>query len=290
MKRVSDRDIVGEPRHRALIREFDIKSVEPRCQDEYVQVPLDLPWKEMEQDVDRAYEEFGWYGMIHRKNTDWNRSRLYGGVGLTHNPNYKYDLPVHAQCLGEPKSTTEISKEEWTRQVDSGDYEKIARQKDTYDDPLGFRVRNPITRYRSLRYLFDEVRLDLFQGRMAEIRPSEMDYKVFEENRELTWHVDEDNEYLSRILVPLVYSDDYYIELKETGTQIRFEPGYAYHWNTKKVHRWGYDWNDDIKNRTCLVLAFSPWMTYDSVRDTWSPNEYCNRVHPTDLVESRLVV
>ena len=103
-------------RHEQLREIFDIRPIEPECQDEYVRIPLDLPWKHLEKDVERAYRKFGWYGMVHRKNHQWNRSRLYGGLGLTYNPDYVHDIDTHAHCLGEPRSTREVGLDEWSYQ------------------------------------------------------------------------------------------------------------------------------------------------------------------------------
>ena len=271
-----------------LLELFDIEKVEPECDDEYVKIRLDLPWKELENDVPLAFERYGWYGMVHRKNNEWNRSRLYGGLGLTFNPHYQHDLPVHAHGLGEPRSSRELTVEEWSHQTKRADYEKQRAIMNTYNDPLGLNVRTEVTNFRSFASVFDQLKFNMFQGRLAEIRPHEYDVKKFEENKEFLWHVDEENVFVSRILIPLVYSDDYYIEFQDTGTKLRFEPGYAYHWNTKRVHRWSFDFHEKIRNRTCIVLGFSPWITFRD--NVWSMNEYANVMHPTDMIQKRIVI
>ena len=286
--RVKDSDIKRVTRNSYLADSFDIKSMDPVCKDEYVRVPLDLPWKEMESDVELAYQEFGWFGMIHRSRAQWTRSELYGGLGLTHNPDYVHDIPHHAQGLGEPRSSRELTSKEWVEQTRKSQYEKQETLLNTYNDPLGLRVRNEVTRFRSFRYLFDQFRFNLFQGRIAEIRPHNIDPRQFEENKEFIWHVDENNEFVTRLLVPLVYSEDYYIEFQDTGTRIYFEPGYAYHWNTRRVHRWSYDYHEDIRNRTCVVIGIGPWITYED--GTWTANEYCNKMHPTDMIKNRIII
>ena len=286
--RVRDDDIRDVTRNGYLTDALGVQSVDPVSKDEYVKIPLDIPWREMESDVDLAYQEFGWFGMIHRSRTEWTRSRLYGGLGLTHNPDYVHDIPHHAQGLGEPRSSREITIEEWVDQTRKSEYETQETLLNTYNDPLGLRVRNEVTRFRSFRYLFDQFRFNLFQGRIAEIRPHEIDPRQFEKNKEFIWHVDEDNEFVTRLLVPLVYSEDYYIEFQDTGTRIYFEPGYAYHWNTRRVHRWSYDYHDKIQNRTCIVVGVGPWITYED--GYWSANEYCNKMHPTDMIKNRVII
>ena len=274
-------------RHEQLRDIFNIHPVEPECQDEYVRIPLDLPWKHLENDVDRAYRKFGWYGMVHRRNHEWNRSQLYGGLGLTYNPDYVHDIDMHAQCLGEPRSSREVGLEEWTHQLKNG-YEKQLVKYNTYNDPLGLRVRTEVTEWGNFPRVFEKLRFDMFQGRLAEVRPHNVDQEKFDTNKEFLWHVDEENEFVSRILIPLVYSDDYYIEFQDTGTKLRFEPGYAYHWNTKRVHRWNFDYHKDIQNRTCLIIGFSPWLTLKD--GVWYTNEYTNKMNPTDMVKNGIVI
>ena len=103
-----------------------------------------------------------------------------------------------------------------------------------------------------------------------------------EESKEFRWHTDEDNLIISRLLIPLVYDEDYYIEFKETGNRIYFEEGYAYHWNTMKIHRWSFDYHKNIKNRTCIVVGFSPWLELNN--NVWTVNKHFNRMHPTDMI------
>ena len=84
------------------------------------------------------------------------------------------------------------------------------------------------------------------------------------------------------------FDEDYFIEFKNTGTKLYFEPGYAYHWNTYNVHRFNFNYHDKIKNRTCIVLGWSPWLDFDG--ESWVKNEYCNKIHPTDMVKQGLVI
>ena len=276
-------------REKQLRKVFQFDQLDPICKDEYIRIPLDVPFNEMAKDVELLFETFGWYGMVHRMHSDWKRSNLYGGIGITYNPDYIFSIPKHSQGLGQPRSTKRIDRNEWVKQTKGYKYENLnAPNKNTYDDSLGLRVRNQATYFRSFKTLFDSIKLNMFQGRIAEIRPHTMSKEDYENNKEFMWHVDEPNEIISRLLIPLVYSDDYFIEFAETGNKIFFEPGYAYHWNTRKMHRWGYDYNDNIKNRTCIVLGFGPWINYKN--DIWSTNEYFNKVHPTDMILNRYVV
>tara|TARA_B000000441_G_C21751661_1_gene363270 strand:- start:863 stop:1723 length:861 start_codon:yes stop_codon:yes gene_type:complete len=276
-----------ETRHKQLGKLFGIRSIEPECKDEYVRVPVDLPIEGMIQDINEIFEQ-EWYGMVHRRHSEWNRSVLYGGVGLTYNPDYIFDIPRHAQGLGQPRSQTQLSREEWIEQTQNKSYEPQVLLKNSYNDCLGLRVRNEVTYMKSLRVLFDKLKVNMFQGRIAEIRPHAIGPNDYEDNKEFMWHVDEPNEIVSRLLIPLVYSDDYYIEFADSGNKIRFEPGYAYHWNTRMVHRWGYDYSDTIQNRTCIVLGLGSWIKYED--GAWSTNEYFNKMHPTDMITQGKVI
>jgi len=284
----------SSPRDSQLTEQFNITPIKPVCKDEYIKIPIDLPWDELEKDVPLAFNEFGWYGMIHRMRSDWKRSSLYGGLGLTYNPNYVFNIPAHAQGLGQPRSIDlNMDPHIWMDSIANYDYNKhdgnnVVSGLNTYDDPLGLRVPTDVTKFRSFASVFQKLKRKMFQGRLAEIRAKEHGHRVGSEDKELHWHTDERNEIVSRLLIPLCYSEDYYIEFKESGTKLYFEPGYAYHWNTLKIHRWAFDYHPKIENRTCIVLGWSPWLEFDG--ETWSPNEYCGRIHPTDMIKNGLVI
>ena len=134
-------------REKQLDKILSFKDLVPLCKEEYVKVPLDVNWNELEKDVPLAFEKFGWYGMIHRSMTTWDRSPYYGGLGLTYNPDYLFDIPKHAQGYGQPRSTEkQDDAEEWVRSLDRADYRAhggcdLPRGKNTYDDCLGLRER-----------------------------------------------------------------------------------------------------------------------------------------------------
>ena len=46
---------------------------------------------------------------------------------------------------------------------------------------------------------------------------------VSENDKEFMWHTDERNEIVSRVLI-IVFDEDYFIEFKNTGTKLYFEP------------------------------------------------------------------
>ena len=284
---------VNYTREKQLKEHFGIKEIEPECKDEYIKIALDFPWKELEKDIPLAFEKFGWYGMVHRMKNNWDRSPLYGGLGLTYNPDYRFNIPKHAQGFGQPRSTKPMDAKSWVNDLEKYDYTdqtKSIKIKgfNTYDDCLGLRVPTEVTKFRSFASIFSKLKRQMFQGRIAEIRAKEHGSEVTEENKEFIWHTDERNEIISRILIPIVYNEDYYLEFKETGTRLDFEPGYAYYFNTYKIHRWNFDYHKNIKNRTCIVVGWSPWINFDG--QEWSVNEYCNKIHPMDMVKSGLVI
>jgi len=289
-----DKSLNPERTREAQLREhFDIQELEPECKDEYIKIPLDLPWDELEKDIPLAFEKYGWYGMVHRMKNDWERSPLYGGLGLTYNPDYRFDIPHHSQGFGQPRSTKPMDVKGWMDNLENYDYSDQTESVEikgfnTYDDCLGLRVPTEVTQFRSFTSIFSKLKRQMFQGRIAEVRAAEYGARVSEENKEFIWHTDERNEIISRILIPIVYNEDYYLEFKDTGTRLDFEPGYAYHFNTYKIHRWNFDYHENIKNRTCIVLGWSPWLEYKE--GTWSVNEYCNKMHPMDMVKAGLVI
>lgn len=280
-------------REKQLRKHFDIKEITPKCTDEYIKIPVDLPWDELAKDIPLAYEKFGWYGMVHRMRNDWTRSNLYGGLGLNYNPDYRFDIPEHAQGLGQPRSIKPMEAKSWVKDLENYDYSEQTdsiemRGFNTYDDCLGLREPTEVTKFRSFSSVFEKLKRPMFQGRFAEVRAAEFGAQVSEDDKEFIWHTDERNEILARLLIPVVYNEDYYLEFKETGTRLNFEPGYAYHFNTYKIHRWNFDYHPNIQNRTCIIIGWSPWIDYNN--GEWSVNEYCNKMHPMDMVKAGLVI
>ena len=100
---IKDKDLCTDQnitRLTKLQKFFQFEDLEKETQSEFVSLDVDLPWEELQRDLPLAFEEFGWYGMIHPRKTEPNRSKFYGGLGLTYNPDYLYDIPRHAQGLG----------------------------------------------------------------------------------------------------------------------------------------------------------------------------------------------
>lgn len=272
---------------------FGIKKIEPKSKDEYIKIPIDLPWKELAHDVPLAFEKFGWYGMVHRGRSDWSRSKLYGGLGFNYNPEYNFNIPQHAQGLGQPRATNDVEVSTWLEELENYNYATQIKTKEikgfnTYNDCLGLYQGTEVSKFRSFKTVFDKLKRKSIQGRLAEIKASEYGHSVSEHDKEFMWHTDEPNEIVSRLLIPLVFDEDYFIEFKETGTKLYFEPGFAYHWNTYNIHRFNFDYHKNIKNRTCMVIGWSPWLEFDGI--AWSKNEYFNKIHPTDMIKQGLVI
>ena len=163
----------NDTRHKQLKKHFKFKNIEPVCKDEYIKIPIDLPWKELAQDVHLAFEKYSWYGLIHRGKSTWDRSLLYGGLGLTYNPDYKFDLPLHAHALGQPRSTDTVSYNNWLSVLENKEYDNSYDKLNTYGDALGLRIPTDVTRFRSFPSVFNQIQRQMFQGRIAEIRAAE---------------------------------------------------------------------------------------------------------------------
>ena len=293
MKKIRDADLRRDiTRHEQLERAFDIKLIEPECTDEYIKIPIDLPWDELAADVPAAFEKFGWYGMVHRMSSDWKRSEMYGGLGLTYNPDYIFDIPKHAQGWGQPRSSNDnFNSEDWLKACENYDYENIINNKspfDSYDDPFGLKNPTPVCSFGSFPKIFEKFKRPLFQGRIAELKARDYGAESTYEKKAMTWHTDEPNHLVARVLIPLVWDENYFIEFKETGTKLYFEKGYAYYFDTYKVHRFNFDYNPNMVNRTCMIIGWSPYLNFDG--EYWTVNEYVNKVHPKDMILKGLVV
>lgn len=292
MQKIKDSQLhTHKPRHRQLEDFFKIKPLEPICQDEYVKIPIDLPWQDLANDVEPAFNKYGWYGMIHRMDKEWNRSISYGGLGLTYNPDYFFNIPRHAQGWGQPRATnSSLNTNTWLEALENYDYSSLNNSMpnfNTYDDPLGLHTPTDICSFRSFKTLFDKIKMPLFQGRMAQLKAEHLK-NVSLEKMEMVWHTDEPNHLIARLFIPLVSDENYFIEFKESGRKMYFEPGYAYHWDTYKVHRFNFTYNENMVDRTALIIGWSPYLQFDG--EYWSVNEYVNKVHPKDMILNRMVI
>lgn len=292
MKKIKDSELnTEEPRHRQLKRFFNLEAIEPVCQDEYVKIPIDLPWKDLANDVEPAFEKFGWYGMVHRSDNDWNRSSSYGGLGLTYNPDYLFNIPKHAQGWGQPRaSDNAMNSKKWLNALDSYDYTTFNNTIpafNSYDDAFGLRELTPVCKFRSFPSVFDKIKMPLFQGRIAQLKANKLK-NASPEKMEMVWHTDEPNYLVARLFIPLVSDENYFIEFKESGKKMYFEPGYAYHWDTYKVHRFNFTWKSNMVDRTALIIGWSPYLEFDG--EYWTVNKYVNKIHPKDMFVNRMVI
>ena len=292
---IKDKDLCtdqGVSRLTKLQKFFQFEDLEKETQSEFVSLDVDLPWEELQRDLPLAFEEFSWYGMIHPRKTEPNRSKFYGGLGLTYNPDYLYNIPRHAQGLGyhrglgdiDPDLYIEVNKQERLCQFiqeQTGDNQVL----NTYVDAFGFRERNEILNFKSFKHVSDMFDgLSFVRGRLAEVRGSQGRHLA----EDFGWHRDEPNNYIMRILIPIVFDEHYFIEL-DSGTKIYFEKGKLYHWDTyNSMHRWNYIYNKGIIDRTCLVVGISPWLDYSD--GIWSANKYANKIHPTDMLTKRIIL
>ena len=63
-----------------------------------------LNLKKLENDSEKVYEKFGWYGFLNVLGEKFVRGKRYGGISLVYNPYYRYnDIPINAQTMGYPK-------------------------------------------------------------------------------------------------------------------------------------------------------------------------------------------
>ena len=294
---IHDKDLQKTTKSRAhLMRKYlDIKDIQPEYKESVIKFKLDIPWKELAKDSELAFKEFGWYGMVHHKKSDWDRSNSYGGLGVTYNPDYKFDIPKLAHGLGCPRPNVDMVADNaqlYTSLIEKDKYGDFVQEQNnkeyditnTYADFLGFRNTTDLLDYKSFRHIKDMFKdWTLLRGRLAQIKARLRPPSI---NEQFQWHRDEPNEFVTRILIPLVYDENYWIELKD-GTKINFEPGYAYHWDTyNHIHRFMYNYKEDVIDRTCLVLGISPWLNYKD--GVWTPNQFFNKKHPTDMIKDKV--
>ena len=60
-------------------------------------------------------------------------------------------------------------------------------------------------------------------------------------------------------------------------------PGNAYVWDTDIANVHNSKRPSDFY-RINLIYAVSPWFDYNSEKDIWYPNEFCEKKHPIDML------
>ena len=199
----------------------------------------------------------------------------YKGFGLTYNPTF-FDKSenIYHQVWG-----SKLLDQYYGLENGAGDHTQL---KDTYHDTFGFRKIDDIIS-KHLGFFLDKFNFHISRSRVAYI------FGYGEEpKKDSGWHVDEPVNQLLRVNIPLQTSDEYAIQWNDKTYHL--ELGKAYLWNTRKPHRPAIIKKVKTKEpRINIVLGLTPWLTYDSVSDTYSKNKYFGK-SIKEIVDEKLFV
>ncbi len=107
--------------------------------------------------------------------------------------------------------------------------------------------------------------------------------------KDYMWHYDEPVYLNLRINIPLQTSSNYVCEIRGVEGQHHFDVGYAYSWDTTKVHR-VFAKQYEKSKRIHLVLGTIPWFDFDPDSQTYYANEYYGEMHPFDMLANGHVI
>lgn len=175
----------------------------------------------------------------------WPNQPWYKGTGLHFNP--EWDLKPHAsQICGNHLNSV------------------------FYQDTLSFD--------RSISEdLFSDFKLCLVRCKITELASS---YDTNARNED--WHKDESPFEALRVIIPLVTSPCYQIQLDNESPQ-NLAVGYAYAFDQSKYHRILCS-GSSRQSRLHLILSVVTW--FDKIDNTWQPNTNFNKRHPFEVFDS----
>lgn len=151
----------------------------------------------------------------------WNNNEPnYSGIGLTYNPDYPYDK--FRQVLG----PIEGLEEEYQQ---SHEFDKFTSQ------------------YAEILFDYIDLPYKPIRSRIAKIDGSG------NVNSRTAWHCDEHPSYCLRVNIPIVTNEHYHLQTEDHI--ITPKAGYAYVWDTSKIHR-AFCSKQNALHRINLVLGY----------------------------------
>lgn len=239
-----------------------------------VELSLGEDLKDAVQEVINLY---GMGGFICSDKVDMDPE--YVSMSLTYNPDMGGD--PHRSTLGSPLLT---QAEHYYATPET--LKKIGSRKNSYYDTYGFRSITPALEHIGLT---KRLKRSLVRSRMSTIkagRPATAGFMF-------GWHKDETVFENLRVNIPVYTSDEYALQIENSGkfptpesqtiTSHVMQEGKMYSWDTNLPHR-AYAKQVGTKDRTHIVLGFSPWFDYDPVVDEWRPNEFFGKKHPMQML------
>jgi len=166
-------------------------------------------------------------------------------------------------------------------------------KRNTYNDTLSFKERTPLSHHSEIGNLLDSLKVQLSRSRISKVISSKVNVQDFNYG----WHNDESIFLNLRINIPIVSSEDHFIQIikKDNGEdnklnieEFNLKPGSVYVYNTENNHRPFLKRYSEV-DRINLILGVSPWISFNQKEKVWFSNEYYGKVHPFEMLREGLI-
>lgn len=208
-----------------------------------------------------------------------NNPMLYG-LSLSCNPDHDPSMQKGGS-FGHERYRTETTANYYKAVQE----DKVNRVKGDYLDSYGFRKILPqATELESLMNLLSGFNLPIIR---STIRTTNGYLCVKADTENSGMHQDDSPFEVLRVNLCITNNGHYGFQYSGLEPVIP-EPGSHMVINTDHDHRVWYRQPSHFQ-RTHIIIGLSPWLDYDEVNDSWSPNEFFGEIHPYDMVRQGLI-
>lgn len=199
----------------------------------------------------------------------------YSGFSLVYNPNYVNLLDNNNPILNQHDHIRANPVLLWNSQ------NRHTTQKNTYYDIYGFNIFTTASQQGYLGSFLERGLRTRVRSRVG-ILEGEYVIDVSNNERGSGWHKDEPIFENFRVNIPITTNENFLLQL-ENKPPIKLDLGYAYSWDTRKLHR-VFNTKKSNFRRINLVLGFSPWWDYLTEERAWIKNKFYGEKHPFDML------
>jgi hypothetical protein len=231
----------------------------------------------LKKSIDESLTLYGNHGWM----SEEGPSKMYTGFSLTYNPSHQDSVDPNMSTMGSPKQSRH--KYFWAN------FDTHPVLKNSYFDTYGFRKMTPSAEHGALGEFLRTCKRSFVRSRMSIINGSALTAEHVDKlnvapisDSDAGWHKDEPIFENLRINIPIIGGEEFAFEMEDRHPYY-LEPGKIYSWDTHQPHR-VYCRKKTEAQRFNLVIGVSPWFDYDATTDSWTPNEFCMKKHPFDMI------
>jgi len=252
---------------------------------------LQFDWEALGDSIEESFWRYGsgnekGYRFVSHDNPTGQptESTSYTCLSIVHNPNHIENLPQNYSTLG----TRMMKGDRYYRggkrhENDTAVMPEIL--KDSYYDSWSFTEVTEAANNGALKDLSNEcLNRSLIRGRIGKIDSKPVDRNHGECHIDDGWHKDEHLLENTRIMIPLITSNNFCLQIKDNPKDYKFELGNAYVMDTHIPHRVIPLDENAREYRIHIIYGTNPWFDYNKEEDSWTSNEFYGKMHPFDMI------